>query len=254
MSYVSSLTAQQKNNLVYLVDEAVDSGIVNPYSIAAFIAIISKESNLIPVEENGNYSAERICQIWSRLCQQRFQLAHNPQKLFDAAYGGRYGNSYKEGYKYRGRGYNQLTFKDNYKFYGNKIGLDLVADPNLVLNPAVASQVAAEFAKQGFKQLKSNGKLSSYGNAKDINDFNNLNDAVEAFYHANAGTGKSVAYIKGRKDNTGGMTKALSRVESIYEFTEDWLKKNPVKRSNGKLLPLAAVGGLAFFLYKLTKK
>ena len=48
MSYVTSLSAQQQNNLVYLIDEAVDSGIVNPYSIAAFIAIISKESNLIP--------------------------------------------------------------------------------------------------------------------------------------------------------------------------------------------------------------
>ena len=45
MSYVTSLSAQQQNNLVYLIDEAVDSGIVNPYSIAAFIAIISKESN-----------------------------------------------------------------------------------------------------------------------------------------------------------------------------------------------------------------
>lgn len=253
MSYVSSLTAQQKNNLVDLVEKAIDSGIYNPYSIAAFISIISKESDLIPKQENGNYSAERICQVWPRLCSQKFQLAHNPEKLFDAAYGGRYGNNYNEGYKFRGRGFNQLTFKDNYKFYGNKIGLDLVSDPNLVLNPAVASQVAAEFAKQGFKQLKSNRKLLSY-NANDINDFNNTNDAVEAFYHANAGTGKSVAYIKGRKDNTGGMTRALSRVNSIFEFVNDWLKKNPVKKSNGKLLPLAAIGGLAFFLYKLTRK
>ena len=254
MSYVSSLNAQQKNNLVDLVDVAIENGITNPYSISAFVSIISKESDLIPRSENGNYSAQRICQIWGWLCSRSKELANNPVALFNATYGGRYGNADNEGYKYRGRGYNQLTFKDNYKYYGNKLGLPLVNEPDLLLNPKVASEVAVEFAKDGFNSLKRKGKLSAYGGAKDINDFSNMLDSVQAFYHVNAGTGKSVDYIKGRKDGTGGMTRALSRVESIYDYVQSALKKKPFVEKKGlKTLPLILLSGLAYLGYKYFK-
>ncbi|QOW21540.1 glycoside hydrolase family 19 protein [Novilysobacter avium] len=44
-----------------------------------------------------------------------------------------------DGYKYRGRGYVQVTWKDNYRKCGDNLGLDLVGNPDLALAPSVAA-------------------------------------------------------------------------------------------------------------------
>lgn len=235
MDYLSTLSAQQKLNAAYLVKEATNAGITNPYAIAAILAIVSKETELKPRSENLSYSAKRISQVFPSLSSRASALANNPEALGNAAYGGKYGNGANEGYKYRGRGYNQLTFKGNYQKFGNLIGVDIVSNPDLVNNPDVAAKVAIAFFKDGINSLKNNGKLSSY-NATNINDFKNLTDSTLAFYHVNAGTGKDVSYVKGlqQSDSLGGFTKAKQRVESIYNGLKslasesiDFLKKKP---------------------------
>ncbi len=52
-----------------------------------------------------------------------------------------------DGIKYRGRGYIQLTGRANYEEYGRKLGLDLLANPDLALQPLVAGQILAQYFK-----------------------------------------------------------------------------------------------------------
>lgn len=248
MSYLDSLTQQQKNNINIIKDEAQKSGITNPYSIAAILSIVSKESSFIPQSENLNYSAKRLQQVFNLSSTRANELAGKPEAIGNAVYGGKYGNAKNEGYKYRGRGYNQLTFKGNYEAFGKIIGEDLVSNPDKVNDPKVAAKVLIAFNKKGIESLKNKGKLKEY-NSTGINDFKNLDDATLAFYHVTAGTGKSVNYVKNLKsnDSLGGMTKALERVNDLYVYVKETVTKNPLK--TGLILGLLGVA-----IYVLVKK
>jgi putative chitinase len=250
MSYTDALTQEQKTNIALIKDEALKSGITNPYAIAGMLAIVSKESSFVPKSENLNYSASRLQQVFGLSSARANEIANKPELIGNAVYGSKSGNSSTEGYKYRGRGFNQLTFKGNYDAYGKLIGEDLVSNPDKVNNPSTAAKVLIAYNKKGIESLKSLGKLASY-NATNINDFKNLEDATLAFYHATAGTGKSVDYVKGlkSKDNLGGMTKALQRVQDLFNYVGtslETVKKNPIKT----ILVLLALG---LSIYILTK-
>ena len=230
MSYIDSLNSQQKANIAIIKDEALKAGITNPYSIAAMLAIVSKESNFVPINENLNYSAPRLQQVFKLSEERAKELAGKPVEIGNAVYGGRYGNGSNEGYKYRGRGFNQLTFKGNYDKYGKLAKVNIVSNPDsLNTDPKVAAKVMIAYNKANINKLASNGKLKEY-NASNINDFKNEKDATLAFYHATAGAGKDVSYIKGlqTKDGLGGMKKAMNRVKDLYDYTLVTVKKNPL--------------------------
>ena len=252
MSYLDTLTQQQKNNINVIKDEAKKNGITNPYSVAAILSIVSKESSFIPQSENLNYTAERLQKVFNLSSTKANQIAGKPEAIGNAVYGGRYGNAANEGYKYRGRGYNQLTFKGNYDTYGKLIGENLVENPDKVNDPKIAAKVLIAFNKKGIESLKNKGKLKAY-NSTGINDFKNLEDATMAFYHVTAGTGKSVDYVKGLRsnDSLGGMTKALQRVEDLYSYVKETVSKNPRKTG----IVLGILGVAIYILYnKVIKK
>jgi putative chitinase len=251
MSYISTLSETQKKNIGYLVEAMNEGGITNPISQASVLAIISKESSFKPQDENMNYSANRIVTVFGLSSAEAQKYANNPEGLANRVYGNRIGNTASgDGYKYRARGYNGLTFKGNYKTYGDLIGVDLVAHPEKANDPKIAGKIAVEFAKAGIGALRKKGKLSSY-DATNVNDFKNTKDSTLAFYHVNAGTGNSVSYIKGlaQNDSLGGMTKALARVDEL----KGYIKTN-VKTPTGKFLMSGILLGLmfvsAFILYK----
>jgi putative chitinase len=253
MSYLDTLTQQQKNNLIIIKEEAKKSGITNPYSIAAMLSIVSKESSFIPQSENLNYSSDRLQKVFNLSSSRANQLAGKPEAIGNAVYGGMYGNAANEGYKYRGRGFNQLTFKDNYEAFGKLIGQDIISNPDKVNDPKVAAKVLIAYNKKGIDSLKNQGKLQEY-NAKGINDFKTLEDATMAFYHVTAGSGKSVKYVKGLKsnDSLGGMTKALQRVGDLYSYVKDTVAKNPLK--TGILLGILGIGIYILYNKVILKK
>lgn len=119
-----------------------------------FLAQLSHETGgLTRSVENLNYSAKRISEIWSG----RFPtiaaaepFASNPEKLANNVYANRMGNGPPEsgdGYRYRGRGYIQITGKDGYRQTGLRAGIDLVAHPEKAIETAHALRVACAFWK-----------------------------------------------------------------------------------------------------------
>lgn len=157
--------------------------------IGAFFANIMEESGrLTRTEENLNYSAKRLMQVWSR----RFptyavaaQYAKNPRKLANYVYGGRNGNraGTEDGWTYRGGGLMQTTGRGNYKAAGDHMGLDLVAQPELLRTPQYAVKSACvEFQKRGCNELADQRKLTEI--CKRINGGYNGLANRKAFYES----------------------------------------------------------------------
>ena len=85
-------------------------------------------------EENLNYSANRIAQVWPRdfTRAQARAYARKPKKLANEVYGGRLGNTRKgDGWRYRGAGYIQLTGRANFAAASKAMGVDYEAKPRL---------------------------------------------------------------------------------------------------------------------------
>jgi putative chitinase len=133
--------------------------ISNPKRQAAFLGQCAHESgNFKTLQENLNYSAEGLMKTWpSRFPTKEVadQYARQPAKIAGKVYNGRMGNtSEEEAAKYFGRGLIQLTGKDNYERCGSAIGVDLVGQPNLLVEPNYAALSAAWFwNKHGLNEL-----------------------------------------------------------------------------------------------------
>jgi putative chitinase len=122
--------------------------ISTPERQAAFIGQCAHESgNFKTLQENLNYSAKGLHATWpSRFpSEEAAQPFHrNPEKIANKVYSGRMGNTDEgDGWKYRGRGLIQLTGKDNYRLASDALGVDFVADPDLVLSKEYAALTAA---------------------------------------------------------------------------------------------------------------
>ena len=101
------------------------------------------------LQENLNYSAEGLMKTWPS----RFptldianQYARQPAKIAGKVYNGRMGNtSEEEAAKYFGRGLIQLTGRDSYDRCGKALGVDLINQPQLLVEPNYAALSAGWF-------------------------------------------------------------------------------------------------------------
>ena len=124
--------------------------ISTPKRQAYFIGQCMHESGgFKQLKENLNYSARGLMATWpSRFpdidTAEKFE--RNPEKIANKVYAGRMGNTEDgDGAKYIGRGLIQLTGKENYANCGNAIGVDLVANPDLLSTPKYAALSAGWF-------------------------------------------------------------------------------------------------------------
>lgn len=139
-------------------------GITDPKERAMMLAQVDHESGFRARSENLNYSSvARIKEIFGKnkgisgmSDADIAKLVNNPEALANVVYAdknrsskSKMGNTEEgDGYKYRGRGMIQLTGKANYEKYGKALGLDLVGNPDLANDPAVAAQITTEYWKQ----------------------------------------------------------------------------------------------------------
>lgn len=124
--------------IAQIPDTAAKFNITNPLRLAHFLAQCGHESGgFKAVNENLNYSADGLKKIFPKYFPGNLNesYARNPEKIASRVYASRMGNgdeSSKEGFKFRGRGYIQLTGKSNYTNFAKFIGEDTVANPDLV--------------------------------------------------------------------------------------------------------------------------
>lgn len=181
----SGISSEVADNIQLMIDYMIDSNITNPFTQVGILSVIGKESGFIPQDEigYGGTSNDRIREIFgSRVPADDDDLntlKADDEAFFNKVYGGRFGNAADEGYLYRGRGFNGLTFKDNYQKYGSIVGEDLVGDPEQANDPDVAAKIAVAF----FTKNKSGDSLPK---------FTSKSNATTYFVNLNAGgTGRA---------------------------------------------------------------
>jgi len=117
-----------------------NAGINTPLRLAHFFGQLEHESGLKPIAENLNYSADGLSKVFKKYfpdIAHANAYARNPQKIANKVYANRMGNGSEQsgdGWKYRGRGFVQITGKDNYKALSRHYDIDYVSKPDLLLN------------------------------------------------------------------------------------------------------------------------
>lgn len=152
-----------------LTQAMADAGITNPNEQAAFMGQMSHESGgFRTMEESFNYSSAKKVMAASKTARGKGKkavqeaMAQGPEAVANLMYGGRedLGNTEEgDGYRFRGRGYTQLTGRDNYQRTGDALGIDLVNNPDLAKDPEIAAKIATHFwqSRDGLSEAAKQG-------------------------------------------------------------------------------------------------
>jgi putative chitinase len=150
--------------IAMIPDTAAKFGINTPLRLAHFLAQCGHESGgFRATQENLNYSAKGLNGIFRKYFPTEASAAayaRQPAKIAAKVYGGRMGNgaeSTGEGYKFRGRGYIQLTGKENYTAFGKSIGEDIISNPDIVASKYALLSAAWFFSKNGLHKMADEG-------------------------------------------------------------------------------------------------
>lgn len=111
--------------------------------------------------ENLNYSAETMCKVWPsrfKSVAEAAPYARNPKALADKVYSGRMGNGEGEGHIWIGRGFLQLTGKDNYRSFASDMRLpEVMENPSLVETDYAMETALWFFEKNGLFAIADKG-------------------------------------------------------------------------------------------------
>lgn len=145
-------------------DTAVKFELNTPLRLAHFLAQCGHESGgFKATQENLNYSASGLMGIFKKYFPTQAlaeQYQRKPEMIASKVYGGRMGNGLeptKEGFKFRGRGYIQLTGKDNYTAFGKAINEDMISTPDKVATHYPLLSAAWFFNKNGLHRMADQG-------------------------------------------------------------------------------------------------
>jgi putative chitinase len=167
-----------------------------PLRLAHFLAQCGHESGGFKVvNENLNYGAAGLQSIFKKYftAESAKEYERKPEKIANIVYANRMGNGTQasgEGYKFRGRGYIQLTGKENYSAFDKTVDEDILATPDLVATKYPLLSAAWFFYKNGLHKIADEGstdevvtKITKRVNGgtiglpdriKHFNEYNNL--------------------------------------------------------------------------------
>lgn len=182
-----SLSAAQVKGIEGILDACDQLGVTDKRHIAYILAtpMIETGGSFVPVVENLNYSAQGLLNTFGKYFTQATaaQYARQPQKIANHVYGNRMGNGGEasgDGWKYRGRGFCQITGHDNYAKFGKLLGIDLLGNPDLATDPEHAAQIIVAGMRDG---LFTGKKLSDYLNS--ATDYVNARRIINSLDRAN---------------------------------------------------------------------
>jgi putative chitinase len=139
-------------------------GVNTPLRLAHFLAQCGHESGGFRLtQENLNYSAKGLMGIFKKYFPTQAladAYARKPEKIANKVYGNRMGNGPEtsgEGFKFRGRGYIQLTGKQNYTAFDLAVEDDILANPDLVSSKHALSSAAWFWKKNGLNLIADTG-------------------------------------------------------------------------------------------------
>ena len=139
-------------------------GVNTPLRLAHFLAQCGHESGgFRATQENLNYSAKGLMGIFKKYFPTQAladAYARKPEKIANRVYGGRMGNGPEasgEGFKFRGRGYIQLTGKSNYAAFDLAVADDILANPDLVSTKHALASAAWFWKKNGLNLIADTG-------------------------------------------------------------------------------------------------
>jgi putative chitinase len=171
------------------------NGINTPLRLAAFWGQLYHESKLLPRQENLNYSAKRLLEIFKsdfdtnrdkwlspKEKEKVRELIGHPNRIANFVYANQGGNGNEasgDGWRYRGRGAIQITLKDNYRQLSKDTGIDFLNNPDLLLEEANSLIAAIWFWNKH--------KLNYYSDRQDYKNmtkiinggFNGLEDRIK---------------------------------------------------------------------------
>lgn len=181
VEYVMAATGANRANaekfLPFLQGTCKAFDITSPKRIAGFLSQIGVESGgLSTLQENLNYKVDSILRMFGRHRiteddARKYGRIDGGQKanqemLANLLYGGEFGRKnlgnteVGDGWKYRGRGLKQLTGRSNYKRCGADLGMDLIGNPDLLLEPVNAALSAGWFwSTNGLNAIADTGNV-----------------------------------------------------------------------------------------------
>jgi putative chitinase len=137
-----------------------------PLRLAHFFSQLDHESNLKPIAENLNYSASGLGKTFKKYfptIEIANKFARQPEKIANKVYANRMGNGNEasgDGFRFRGRGFIQITGKSNYTVLSKDTRIDFLTNPDLLLQEANALISALWFWQKN--------KLNEYADKDDI--------------------------------------------------------------------------------------
>jgi putative chitinase len=189
---VDKLKGVIPDGVIAQIDSVKDKFEINTaLRLAHFLAQCGHESgNFKLTQENLNYSGKGLLGTFPKYFDVETALAYErkPEKIANVVYANRMGNGDKasgDGYKFRGRGFIQLTGHDNYAAFGKAIGEDILANPDLVATKYALASAAWFWNKNKINAIADGGATSEVV-AKVTRKVNGgvigLDDRIKHFY------------------------------------------------------------------------
>ena len=162
---LEALSTKIPANVLEQIPQIMEKFSLNsPIRLAHFLSQCAHESgNFKAVNENLNYGAAGLKSIFGKYFKDDASAKayeRKPEKIANKVYASRMGNGDEasgDGWKFRGRGYIQLTGKDNYSQFDKVVEDDILANPDLVATKYPLMSAAFFFEKNNLWKICDGG-------------------------------------------------------------------------------------------------